>query len=102
MTANPPPFELVWATAEELFANDTADINSIILELISKLTVYKSLNAAEIPADERTKSNEYMMGKILLALAHLSQKENINIYPALKNAIASYRMDRLEQLIKPL
>lgn len=101
MTETNISFEVLWETSESLYSKDTSDIQSITNELIAKITLYKALDLnTDIPEEAKPKLKENMMGSILTTLTHLSFKENINTYMALKDAIAANKMDRLAASLK--
>ena len=94
-------FELIWEASEALYKNDPSDIQSIANELIAKIALYKALDLNnEIEAETKPKLKERMMGSILSTLTHLSLKDNVNTYIALKDAIATTKMDKMAAQLK--
>jgi len=92
-------FEELWEEAEGLYKDpaNAVSIPAIIAELIAKLSVYRALDTNDkITSEEKTKLKAHTFGKILSAMTHLSLKDEINSYAALKLAIDDLRIDQLE------
>ena len=98
MTNTNISYEVIWEASENLYTNDPADTNSIITEIIAKLTVYKTLNTTEVSLEEQNKAKHYLMGNILSTLSHLTYKDNTNIYTALQDALRNHKLDKMEAL----
>jgi len=93
-------YEVLWETSEQLYKDDPANVASIITELMAKLSIYQTMDKQNIPEDEKHKGKEYLMGKILTKLTHLSLKDNINTYVVLKDAISAHRVEKMEATFK--
>lgn len=96
-------FENIWEEAEVLLKDDTAvsTLESLSKELSAKISIYEKIDsmAGMSPEDkERLKTNA--MGKILLVLTQFSQKDNINVYAALKAAVDSRKISIFEEKYK--
>lgn len=92
-------FEQLWEEAEKLNGEIGGDhpVESIIDELIAKLTVYKVIEKNDkIPQEEKLKLKTHTFGKILSTLTHLSLRDNVNTFIALKNSINDLKIDQLE------
>ena len=100
MTTN-VSFEMIWEASESFFKDNPANVSSIITELMAKLSLYQNIDLnKDLSLDEKNTAKQYLMGKILQALTHLSLKDNINVYTALKSTIAATKADRLEATFK--
>ena len=94
-------YEVLWETSEQLYKNDPANISAIVTELIAKLAIYKTIDLnTDLPSDEKKKAKDYLMGKIISKLTHLSLKDNVNTYVVLKEAINTHRVEQLETTLK--
>ncbi len=91
-------YDLLWETSEQLFKDDQSDAGSIINELIAKLSFYKTLDTSELAQEEKNKAKQFVMGNILMTLSHLTLKDNLNIYPIHKEAIAAQKINKMEKL----
>jgi hypothetical protein len=83
-------FNELWEASEQLHKESSKNdsINSIIDELILKINIYKVIDQkSEIPQIEKQKIKSHTMGEILLTLTNLSFKDNINVFPALYEAV---------------
>lgn len=80
-------FEQLWEDSEKLHTHDNSATSSIIDELLLKINLYKIIDEkTDIPLEERTKIKSRTMGEILLTLTHISLKDDINVFDALKVA----------------
>lgn len=80
-------FENIWEEGEKLHAADNSSTASILDELSLKINLYKIIDEkTDIPEEERKKVKSRTMGEILLTLTHLSFKDDINVFEALKTA----------------
>ena len=94
-------FEMIWEAAEDLYKTDASNVQVITTEIMAKLMVYKSIDGnKELDGADKVKAKQYIMGKILLVLSQLTAKDNLNIYPILKDAIATYRTEKIEKEMK--
>ncbi len=92
-------FEELWEEAENIQKDisDGTTSEKIVEELLAKLSVYRVIATNDkIPQEDRAKLKTHTFGKILAALTHLSMRDNVNTYSALKNAIDDLRIDQLE------
>lgn len=90
-------FEELWEESEQLHAGEEQSTEMIVEELIAKLTVYKALDKNDkIPQVDKLKLKTHTFGKILSTLTHLSLRDNVNTFAALKNAITDLKIDQLE------
>jgi len=99
----PIHFEELWVKCEDFQKDVTqgVEVKNIMEELMLKLNLYKAIDAkAEIPAEERQKIKSRALGEILLTLACLSLKDNINVYDSLNMALM-YRSLEHYNFMKP-
>ena len=52
-----------------------------------KVNLYRSIEAKELPENEKVKVKSRIMGEILLTLTHLSYKDNLNVFESLNLAM---------------
>jgi hypothetical protein len=72
-------------------------------ELLLKINLYKVISSkSEIPLEESKKIKSRTMGEILLTMAHLSLKEDINVFQALKTANQYRAAENLSKIPKEL
>lgn len=90
-------YEMLWEASEHLFKDDKSDTSSIVNELIAKFSFYKTIDTSELAQEEKNKAKQFIMGNILVTLSHLTYKENINIYPIHKEAIATHKINKMEK-----
>jgi hypothetical protein len=92
-------FEDVWVQSEQLFSDTIGNVKvgQIIMEMQAKLSVYKTISEQDKldPAD-LAKAKERLLGNIIMSLTKLSLKDNIDVFPALKGAIAEKKMTQIE------
>lgn len=89
-------FEELWEKSEQYHKDSNGDnsVLSLINELVMKLNLYNAIEQrTELPAEEKKSSKSRIMGEILLALTHLSLKDNINVFDALSIAL-QYRINQ--------
>lgn len=80
-------FEDLWEEGEQLYVQESSSISSILDELSMKIELYRLIDErVEIPAEDRIKIKSRTMGEILSTLTHLSLKDNINVFDALKTS----------------
>jgi hypothetical protein len=89
-------FEELWEEAEKLFDADKLKVDSILNELQAKVSLYRLLGAGSFDAAELASAQASMIGKMLMTLASLSLKENVNTYAALAEAIQEKRLMTME------
>jgi hypothetical protein len=82
-------FENLWEEAEKNFSASLDDPEAIITKIILRVNLYKNLviQQKNISKEDLDKIKSHIMGEILLALAHLSLKENINVFQSLQTAL---------------
>lgn len=82
-------FEDLWNDSEETFKEDLNDsLRDIIQNLLFKINTLNSLTSQSFKtSEEMQKIKMHLMGEILLDLSHISAKENINVYQAMKTAL---------------
>lgn len=84
-------FENLWDKAEELQseANQLNDTSSLINELILKSKLYQSINSnsSHMTEEDLQKIKLRALGEVLLVLTGISQKDNIDVYKALQEAL---------------
>jgi len=89
-------FEELWEKCENFHkdANTTDNIQNVIEELMLKINLYKAIDAkAEIPEADRKNIKSRTLGEILLTLAALSLKDDINVYESLNMALQYRSID---------
>jgi len=92
-------FEHLWEESEKLHAHDNSSISSVIEELLMKVNLYKIIEErTDIPDEERQKVKSRTLGEILLSLTHLSVKDNINVFQALKVANQHRSAEKLAKI----
>lgn len=94
MTMHFDHFEGLWEACEKHHQENKGDTSVLMLitELVMKLNLYNALEQrSELTNDERHASKARIMGEILLALTHLSLKDNINVFDTLNTAL-QYRI----------
>ena len=83
-------FETLWEQCEQhhQISKDNTSVLMLINELVMKLNLYNALEQrTELPNEEQHASKSRIMGEILMALTHLSLKDNINVFDALNIAL---------------
>lgn len=95
---NPKHFEELWEFAEKSFSKNDDNINSILTHLLVKVNFYEKI-AKQGPTsqEEIKKIKSHLMGEILLTLSHLSLKENIDVFSALKTALYFSNIENLSK-----
>lgn len=91
-------YDLLYETSEQLYKDDTSDVGSIIMELMAKLTFYRTLDAADLNPEDKLKGKQQLMGNILMTLSHLTLRDNINIYAVHQEALRTFRLNKMEKL----
>lgn len=89
-------FEQLWEDCEKHHQETKGDTSVLMLinELVMKLNLYNALEQrTELGNEERNVSKSRIAGEILLALTHLSLKDNINVFDALNTAL-QYRISQ--------
>ena len=87
-------FEDLWCKCEAYHQDNKDDTSVLMLinELVMKLNLYNAIEQrTELNNDDRHTSKSRITGEILLALTHLSLKDNINVFDALNIAL-QYRI----------
>lgn len=96
-------FEQLWEEGEQLHNNDGSPTPTILDELLMKVNLYKIIDEkSEIPEEERKKIKSRTMGEILLTLTHLSLKDDINVFEALKTANQYRKAENFSKIPKDL
>lgn len=81
-------FEFLWEECEDHFKSDNSSISSVLDEISMKISLYKIIESkTDLNPEEKQKAKSRTMGEILLALTHLSLKDEINTYTALEAAL---------------
>lgn len=91
-------FEQIWEKAEALMSSDAGHrpVSSIISELTAKLSLYQALDANDkIPVTEKSGLKSHLFGKLLLSIAQLSLKDNINVFTALNAVLEEERVSQI-------
>jgi hypothetical protein len=95
MTVHFDHFENLWEACEQ-HHQETSDTSVLMLinELVMKSNLYNAVEQrTELSAEDKQSSKSRIMGEILLALTHLSLKDNINVFDALNIAL-QYRISQ--------
>lgn len=91
-------FEEVWEDAEKLMSEETAQrfTKSIVMELTAKFGLYEAIDLNEkLSTEEKQKLKAHLMGTLLVTIAQLSLKDNINVFESMKLAIEEKRIEQL-------
>ena len=94
-------FEDVWEDAEKLFDANKLNVDSILNELQAKISLYRLLGAGSFDPADLASAQASMNGKMLMTLASLSLKENVNVFTSLQMAINERRLLQMELTAKP-
>lgn len=80
-------FEQLWVLCENEFKSDTdTDLNEILNKIQVTIGLYKNLSSKPVTEDlPRIKA--HLIGELLLHLSHLSLKEDIDVFAAMKTAL---------------
>jgi hypothetical protein len=91
-------FEDLWIACEDFQkeAAEPRDIPAMAEELKMKIDLYKAItDKTKIPSEELRKMRTRIMGEILMTLAGLSFKDNVNVFEALAQALQFRTIDHL-------
>lgn len=83
-------FEDLWGEAEALYKDNINHLsqNDIIQELLLKINLFKALEGKTLSfAKDQVETKTRMLGEILLTIAQLSAKDNINVYEGMLRAV---------------
>jgi hypothetical protein len=92
-------FEDLWIEAESLLSNETSisSLQEIVKELIAKAEVFSRLeevlSSSPVEGAKLLEGNAF--GKLLLVVAQITAKQNINAYAALRMAIDDRKVEQL-------
>lgn len=88
MTTHFDHFEDLWEACEQHHQGTETSVLMLINELVMKSNLYNAVEQrTELSAEDKQSSKSRIMGEILLALTHLSLKDNINVFDALNIAL---------------
>jgi hypothetical protein len=83
-------FEELWVAAEKKFEDGIKQdfTNSIVDQVVVQMSLYKVIDSkTELSADDKKQAKNHIMGRILLALANLSIKDDIDVFAVLQGAL---------------
>ena len=91
-------FEDVWNRAETLTTAEAAQrsIQSLIMELTAKLGLYEAMDNNKLAIEEKQKLKSHLFGKLLILLAQISLKDDINVFSSMKTALEAVEVLQLE------
>lgn len=93
-------FEHLWEDAENYYkdTSNATGVSSILEELVLKINLYKTIDESDkFPKDQKDKIKMHTFGEIVMTLAQLSLKDNINSYAALRTALQYKKIEDLEK-----
>ena len=82
-------FETLWDESEALVSKiHEKSSHDDLIKLISNLTNdYKEMHSSNLPDEVKSSLKTRYMGEIIFLLSALSQRDNINVYAALKEEL---------------
>lgn len=92
-------FENLWEQAENNFVNNNSSVEEVLNNIILRVNLYQSFfqKIKDAPTEEASKIKSHLMGEILITLTHLSYKENIDVFQALKMSLDFANIDLLQK-----
>jgi hypothetical protein len=87
MTDKIKHFEDLWVDAENLSKEvyKNSSIENLLKSISDLLNEYKETNSSELPEEVKKSLKNRYIGEITFILTSISEKENIDVYGALKN-----------------
>ena len=79
-------FEELWEKAETTTDPESSSFE-ILNELEIKMSLLKNIVSSGLSGDDRSQAIGVSLGSILKNLAHISMKENINVFAALNQSL---------------
>lgn len=96
-------FETLWTKAEEISANQFKDIPEVLSKLsdiLEDLRAFQRISIDNSSAQLAVELKNKTVGRLLFALTALSQKENIDVYAALKMELDTIKLkEKIEKAI---